>query len=221
VFGLVVRCKVSGSLCQKRGRRSRRLTGRPGPAGSEHHITCDSAAIPLAILTTAGNVPTSKPLGTWSKPFRRSQGESAGHAANPMPSWPTAATIPASSASGCTPGGSSRSSRNEAARRSSGSVASAGWLSSVAHLHQFTRLAVRWDRHLPMHQGFTKLAATLICWGASSGKHETSAQLRWQNRCRTATADPSEYETLAVCTRYRPAGRSIQTSGLPAQPSGA
>jgi hypothetical protein len=61
VFGLVVRCKVSGSLCQKRGRRSRRLTGRPGPAGSEHHITCDSAAIPLAILTTAGNVPTSKP----------------------------------------------------------------------------------------------------------------------------------------------------------------
>jgi hypothetical protein len=35
------------------------------------------------------------------------------------------------------------------------------------HLHQFKRLAVRWDRHLLMHQGF----ATLICWrrlGASA-----------------------------------------------------
>jgi transposase len=35
---------------------------------------------------------------------------------------------------------------------------------AIAHLHQFKRLAVRWDRHLLMHQGFTKLAAALICW---------------------------------------------------------
>jgi transposase len=35
---------------------------------------------------------------------------------------------------------------------------------AIAHLHQFKRLAIRWDRHLFMHQGFTKLAASLICW---------------------------------------------------------
>jgi transposase len=35
---------------------------------------------------------------------------------------------------------------------------------AIAHLHQFKRLAVRWDRHLLIHQGFTKLAAALICW---------------------------------------------------------
>ena len=35
---------------------------------------------------------------------------------------------------------------------------------TIAHFHQFKRLAVRWDRLLLMHQGFTKLAAALICW---------------------------------------------------------
>ncbi|MDA1360156.1 transposase [Glycomyces luteolus] len=37
---------------------------------------------------------------------------------------------------------------------------------AIAHLHQFKRLAVRWDRHLSMHQGFTKLAAVSSAGGA-------------------------------------------------------
>src|SRR6266487_1458743 len=61
--------------------------GRPG---SKHHIACDSAGIPLAILTTAGNVPDIKAAqDPWSKPYHRSPGASAEHAAGPTPSSPT------------------------------------------------------------------------------------------------------------------------------------
>lgn len=35
---------------------------------------------------------------------------------------------------------------------------------ATSHLHQCKRLAVRWDRHLSAHQGFTTLAEALICW---------------------------------------------------------
>jgi len=35
---------------------------------------------------------------------------------------------------------------------------------AVAHLHQFKRLAARWDRHISMRQGFIRLAAALVCW---------------------------------------------------------
>jgi transposase len=34
---------------------------------------------------------------------------------------------------------------------------------AIAHLHQFKRLAVRWERRLDLHQGFAALAAALIC----------------------------------------------------------
>jgi hypothetical protein len=35
---------------------------------------------------------------------------------------------------------------------------------SISHLHQFKRLAVRWEHRLDLHQGFVTLAAALICW---------------------------------------------------------
>jgi hypothetical protein len=31
-------------------------------------------------------------------------------------------------------------------------------------LHQFRRLAVRWQRRLDIHNGFVSLACALICW---------------------------------------------------------
>ena len=31
-------------------------------------------------------------------------------------------------------------------------------------LHQFRRLAVRWERRLDIHNGFVSLACALICW---------------------------------------------------------
>ena len=35
---------------------------------------------------------------------------------------------------------------------------------SFALLHQFRRLAVRWERRLDIHDGFVSLACALICW---------------------------------------------------------
>ncbi|MDA1361200.1 hypothetical protein O1R50_16330 [Glycomyces luteolus] len=34
---------------------------------------------------------------------------------------------------------------------------------AIAHLHQFKRLAVRWERCLDLLEGFPKRAASLIC----------------------------------------------------------
>ncbi|MGF0320800.1 MULTISPECIES: transposase [Nocardia] len=35
---------------------------------------------------------------------------------------------------------------------------------TLALLHQYRRLAVRWERRTDIHQGFLDLAAALICW---------------------------------------------------------
>ncbi|MEU2258393.1 transposase [Nocardia xishanensis] len=35
---------------------------------------------------------------------------------------------------------------------------------SLALLHQYRRLATRWERRTDIHQGFLDLAATLTCW---------------------------------------------------------
>ena len=35
---------------------------------------------------------------------------------------------------------------------------------TIAWLHQFRRLRVRWERRADIHEGFLKLAVCLICW---------------------------------------------------------
>ncbi|MFD4351487.1 hypothetical protein ACFWPX_02960 [Nocardia sp. NPDC058518] len=35
---------------------------------------------------------------------------------------------------------------------------------TLALLHQYRRLVVRWERRTYIHQGFLALAAALICW---------------------------------------------------------
>jgi transposase len=35
---------------------------------------------------------------------------------------------------------------------------------TVARLHQFRRLAVRWERRLDIHDGLVSLACAMICW---------------------------------------------------------
>lgn len=35
---------------------------------------------------------------------------------------------------------------------------------TFALLHQFKRLAVRWERRLELHDAFVSLACSLICW---------------------------------------------------------
>ncbi|MEU4711145.1 IS5 family transposase [Nocardia salmonicida] len=41
---------------------------------------------------------------------------------------------------------------------------------TLALLHQYRRLAVRWERRTDIHQGFLDLAAALICWRRLSNR---------------------------------------------------
>jgi transposase len=136
--------------------------GRPG---SKHHVACDSAGIPLAIITTGGNVPDISAAvglveaippvaGRVGRPRRRPETILAdgGYDSAAFRDWlrarRIAAVIP------------------QRGRKKIIGLGRIRWVveQAISHLHQFKRLAVRWDRHLFMHQGFAKLAAALICW---------------------------------------------------------
>jgi transposase len=42
-------------------------------------------------------------------------------------------------------------------------------------LHQFRRLAVRWERRLDIHDEFVSLGCALICWRRLAGAHRHAA----------------------------------------------
>ncbi|MEV6750789.1 hypothetical protein ACUN29_35270 [Streptomyces sp. WC2508] len=42
--------------------------------------------------------------------------------------------------------------------------------SQFALLHNFKRLAVRWERRTELHDAFVSLACSLICWRRASRK---------------------------------------------------
>ncbi|GAB3660093.1 IS5 family transposase [Glycomyces tarimensis] len=136
--------------------------GRPG---SKHHITCDGAGLPLAVITTAGNVPDIKAAqdlaeaippvaGRVGRPRRRPDAILAdgGYDSAAFRDWLRSKriepTIP------------------QRGRKKIIGLGTIRWVveQAIAHLHQFKRLAVRWERRLDLHHGFTKLAAALICW---------------------------------------------------------
>lgn len=114
-------------------------TGRPG---SKHHIACDSSGIPIAIITTAGNVPGIKAApdlveaippvaGRTGRPRRRPDTILAdgGYDSAAFRDWP-------------------RSKRIE----------------PIIPQRSRKKIIVRWERRLDLHEGFAKLAASLICW---------------------------------------------------------
>lgn len=136
--------------------------GRPG---SKRHIACGSAGIPMAIITTGGNVPDIKAArdlveaipavaGRVGRPKRRPEVILAdgGYDSQAFRDWPRFERID-----------------SIIPQRGRKKIIGPGKIrwgveQAIAHFHQFKRLGVRWDRHLLMHEGFTKLAAALICW---------------------------------------------------------
>lgn len=63
---------------------------------------------------------------------------------------------------------------------------------TFALLHQFKRLAVRWERRTELHDAFVSLACGLICWRRPK-KHRSCS-------CR---------ELLTTTTTTRPEGRPL------------
>ncbi|WP_373312252.1 IS5 family transposase [Streptomyces tauricus] len=133
--------------------------------GSKHHLICDGRGIPLHVITTAANVnDITQTLnlvdgippvgGRPGRPRRRPESVLGDKAYD------------------------SRAVRRELQRRritpvisrkGAPNIKGLGKLRYVveqtfALLHQFKRLAVRWERRLELHDAFVSLACALICW---------------------------------------------------------
>lgn len=147
-----------------------------GKPGSKHHIVCDGAGLPLRVITTGGNVPdiamaqtliaTIPPVaGRIGRPRSRPDAVLADKG------YDSAAFRTHLKGRGILAVISQRK------RRDIIGLGSLRWVveRTIAHLHQFKRLATRWERRLDLHEALTSLASALICWrrfasrGASAG----------------------------------------------------
>ncbi|MFG2395321.1 transposase [Streptomyces lavendulae] len=163
---------------RKRGSRHRSVAGRPaadrhrGPSpvdrrktGSRHHLICDGRGTPLNVITTAANVnDVTQTLalvdgippvaGRPGRPRRRPEaplGEK-GYDSNPnRDELRKRRILPVIS------------------RKGAPNIKDMGKLRYVveqtfALLHQFKRLAARWERRTELHDALVSLACSLICW---------------------------------------------------------
>ncbi|WP_311677836.1 IS5 family transposase [Phytomonospora endophytica] len=135
--------------------------GRPG---SKHHVICDGAGVPLRVITTGGNIPDVtqaialvdgiRPVrGRPGRPRRRFEALLAdkGYDSHAVREQITARRI-----------------MPIIPRRGTTGIARLGKLryvveQTISHLHQFKRLAIRWDKHLDIHDALVSLACALIC----------------------------------------------------------
>ncbi len=133
--------------------------------GSKHHLICDGKGTPLHVITTAANVnDITQTLdlvdgippvaGRPGRPRRRPEcllGDNAYDSKavrGELRRRPIQAVI---------------------SRKGSPNIKGLGKLRYVveqtfALLHQFKRLAIRWERRIELHDSFLSLACSLICW---------------------------------------------------------
>ncbi|MGW9452885.1 IS5 family transposase [Streptomyces sp. NPDC055632] len=146
----------------------RRPTGGPAEDGSKHHLIRDGRGTPLKVVTTAANVndiaqtlaladgipPVVGRPGRPGRLRRRPQAllGDKGHDSDPNRREPRKRRIlPVIS------------------RRNAPNIEGPGKLRYVveqtfALLHQFKRLAVRWERRTELHDALVSLTCSLICW---------------------------------------------------------
>ncbi|WP_367141178.1 IS5 family transposase [Streptomyces sp. STD57] len=133
--------------------------------GSKHHLICDGRGTPFKVITTAANVnDVTQTLnlvdgippvaGRPGRPRRRPEAllGDKGYDSNPNRcELRKRGILPVIS------------------RKGSPDIHGLGKLryvveQTVALLHQFKRLAVRWERRLDLHDALVSLACSLICW---------------------------------------------------------
>ncbi|EFE72169.1 LOW QUALITY PROTEIN: transposase, partial [Streptomyces viridosporus ATCC 14672] len=133
--------------------------------GSKHHLICDGHGTPLKVITTAANVndvtqtlalvDSIPPVaGRPGHPRRRPQallGDKGYDSDSHRRELRKRRILPVIS------------------RRGAPNIEGLGKLRYVveqafALLHQFKRLAVRWERRTELHNAFVSLACNLICW---------------------------------------------------------
>ncbi|MET8717482.1 IS5 family transposase [Streptomyces sp. NPDC004735] len=133
--------------------------------GSKHHLICDGRGTPFKVITTAANVNDvtqtlalvdgiSPVAGSSGRPRRRSDallGDKGYDSNARRDELRQRRILPVIS------------------RKGSPNIKGMGKLRYVveqtfALLHQFRRLAVRWERRTELHDAFVSLACSLICW---------------------------------------------------------
>ncbi|MGW0931803.1 IS5 family transposase [Streptomyces sp. NPDC002644] len=133
--------------------------------GNKHHLICHGRGTPLRVITTAANVnDVTRTLalvdgvppvaGHPGRPRRRPEALLGDKGYDPNPNrreLRKRRILPVTS------------------RKGSPNIKGLGKLryvveQTVALLHQFKRLAVRWERRTELHDAFVSLACGLICW---------------------------------------------------------
>jgi len=134
-------------------------------SGSKHHLICDGNGTPLHVITTAGNVndvtqtlalvdavpPVAGRVGHPRKRPDALLGDKGYDSEPNRRALRKRGILPVIS------------------RRGHPDIHGLGKLRYVveqtfALLHQFKRLATRWERRLDLHNAFVSLGCTLICW---------------------------------------------------------
>ncbi|MFJ8444374.1 IS5 family transposase [Kitasatospora griseola] len=134
-------------------------------SGSKHHLICDGNGTPLKVITTGGNVPDITQVlalvdgvppvaGKPGRPRRRPEsllGDKGYDSRHVRRELLRRRILPVIS------------------RRGEPDIRGLGKLRYVveqtfALLHQFKRLAIRWERRLELHDSLISLGCALICW---------------------------------------------------------
>ncbi|MFE2244890.1 IS5 family transposase [Streptomyces virginiae] len=150
------------------GHEGRPKTGRSpvdrGRPGSKHRVICDANGVPLAVRLTGGNFNDMRELAPMLEalpPIRGKVGRPASlpsevYADGGYDSRANRALLRA------------RKIRHRIARRNqhNSGLGTKRWVveQTIALLHWFRRLRIRWEIRDDIHEAFLKLACSLICW---------------------------------------------------------
>jgi transposase len=133
--------------------------------GSKHHLICDGRGTPFHVITTAANVNDI----TQTLALVDGLPPVAGRPGRPRRRPDALLGDKAYDSKAVRRGLRKRRILPVISRKGAPNIKGLGKLRYVveqtfALLHQFKRLAVRWERRLELHDAFISLACSLICW---------------------------------------------------------
>lgn len=136
-----------------------------GKPGSKHHLIGDGGGLPLAVITTGGNVNDV----TQAVALLDAVPPIAGRRGRPRRRFEAVLADTGYDSEQVRRACRARQTVPVIARRGTTGVKGLGRLryvveQTLALLHQFRRLAIRWERRLDIHHGLVSLACALICW---------------------------------------------------------
>jgi IS5 family transposase len=160
---------------RKRGGGTGRSPVNRGKPGSKHHVICDGAGIPLHVITTGGNVPDV----TQAIALLDAVPPIAGRRGRPRRRFDVLLAEKGYDSRAVRDACRARRTQPIIPRRGRPGIKGLGALryvveQTISLLHQYRRLAIRWERRLDIHNSFVALACALICWRRLSNHYTRS-----------------------------------------------